>query len=143
MPTREALIKEALSWVGRPYKPSGAQENGANCLGCMVGILRNLGGLEDLVAEATPHVNYRRPVKSGELMRLLIASKHLVLIRPAKLEVGNLLLLRIQGEPQHLALLVEPRIVIHADAQRGRVIHHGLPDDWVIAAEFRIKGIEL
>lgn len=142
MTTTKDILQEALKWEGRPYKASGAQECGANCLGVFGGILRNVGGLEDLVAEIEKHAKYAKPIRSGEFLRLLVASEFLETIRPPKFVVGNFLLLHVGKEPQHMAIITEPGIVLHASSAHGRVIRHGLPKSWRIACEFRIVGLD-
>ncbi len=142
MLTKQALIQEAVKWIGRPYSAAGTQECGANCLGVFGGILRNLGGLENLVAEIEKHAKYARPVRSGDLFRCLIASKYLETIRPRKMEPGNFLLIRFSGEPQHMAIITEPGIVLHASGLHKRVIRHGLPRDWKVVCEFKIVGLQ-
>ncbi len=142
MLTKQALVQEAVKWIGRPYSASGTQECGANCLGVFGGILRNLGGLEGLVAEIEKHAKYARPIHSGQLFRLLTTSKYLETIRPKRLETGNFLLIRFAGEPQHMAIITEPGIVLHASGPHKRVIQHGLPRDWKIVCEFKIIGLQ-
>ncbi len=141
MPTKQALIQEALKWIDRPYKASGTQECGANCLGVFGGILRNLGGLEGLVGEIEKHAKYAKPIRSGEFLKLLIESEYLETVSPRKMETSNFLLLRVGGEPQHMAIITEPGIVLHASGTYGRVIRHGLPRFWKIVCEFKIVGL--
>ncbi len=142
MTTTKAVIEEALIWIGSPYKSSGAQECGANCLGVFGGILRNIGSLEGLVAEIEHHAKYAKPIRSGEFLRLLIASDYLETIRPLEYKVGDFLLMRVRDEPQHMALITEPGIVLHASSLHGRVIRHGLPKNWRPSCEFRIVGLQ-
>ncbi len=141
MTTRKEFIQEALKWIGRPYKPSGSQECGANCLGVFIGIARNVGGLEGLVAQAEKYADYAKQTKPREFLKRLVTSDYLEHIHPKKHDVGNLLLICIQGEPQHLVLLTEPGIILHASVGKKKVIQHGLPTEWKIAGEFRIKAL--
>jgi len=141
MPTTRALIHEALQWEGRPYRASGSHESGANCLGIWGGILRNLGGLEDIVDEIEHYASYAKQRSRGDLLRNLVQSPHLEVIRPAKFIVGNLIITRFQGDPRHLALVTEPRVILHASQLHKRVIRQGLPSEWKVSCEFRIKRL--
>lgn len=129
----------ARAWVGRPYRPAGARECGVNCLGLFVAILREAGGFEDLAAAAEPHAGFARPPKSGALLRGL--KDHLAGVPVENAGPGDLLLFRIGGEPQHLAILTEPGVILHADGVKGRVVEHRLPPGWRPVAAFRIPGV--
>ncbi len=103
--------------------------------------MRNLGGLEDIVEEIERYASYAKQRRPGDLLRNLVASPHLEVIRPAKFNTGNLIITRFQGDPRHLALVTEPGIILHASQMHKRVIRQGLPRDWNVVAEFRIKRL--
>lgn len=143
MPTRTKLIKVAKTWIDVPAIASGAQRKGVNCLGLFVGIVREVGGFEDMVKEAEKHVGFRVPITPGDLMRQLSSSKHLKLApRPFDIRPGNLLLLFTRDGPQHLALVTEPGIILHAAQVKKKVVEHRIPEGWRVAAEFEIVGLD-
>ncbi len=142
MPTRNKLITQARTWLNVPAIASGAQRVGCNCLGLHVGYLRELGGFEKLVEEAEKHVGMRGPVTPDDLMKKLVASVHVRNIRPIELNVGNLVLFFTRDGPQHLTLVTEPGIVLHAAQIKKKVVEHLIPDGWRPAAEFEFVGIE-
>lgn len=142
MATRNELITQARTWLNVPAIASGAQRVGCNCLGLHVGYLRELGGFEELVEEAEKHVGMKRPVTPDDLMKKLVASAHVRNIRPIGLHVGNLVLFFTRDGPQHLTLVTEPKIVLHAAQIKKRVVEHLIPDGWRPAAEFEFVGIE-
>ena len=142
MPTRSDLIKVARTWLGVPAIVGGSQRCGVNCLGIMVGILRELGGFDDMVLEMDKHVGFKKPTSPGDLLKKLISSAYWINIRPIQLVPGNLILFFTRDGPQHLALVTEPGIILHASQLKKKVIEHGIPDGWRVAGEFEVNGIE-
>ena len=142
MPTRNELITHARTWLNVPAIASGAQRVGCNCLGLHVGYLRELGGFEGMVTEAEKHVGRKNPTTPDDLMKKLVASVYLRNIRPIELHVGNLVLFFTRDGPQHLTLVTEPGIVLHAAQVKKKVVEHLIPDGWRPAAEFEFVGIE-
>lgn len=142
MPTRKALIVQARTWIDVPAQASGAQRVGCNCLGLHVGILREVGGFEGLVKEAESHVGMKHPVTPDDLMKKLVASHHLKNIRPIVFTPGNLILFFTLDGPQHLALVTEPGVILHAAQVKKKVVEHLIPSNWRAAAEFQLVGIE-
>lgn len=163
MPTRAEFVAEARARIGRPYAPGGAEACGANCLGLFVGIARDLKGLDCLVAAAAPYAGHARPPRPNALLKGL--REYLVKIKTHEAGPGDLLLFRVAGAPQHLALLTEPGpstgsgqassracrrttgsgpqgwIILHADARYRRVVEHRLPPGWRPVAAFRIREL--
>ncbi len=142
MPTRNELIAIAKTWVDVPAIASGTQRSGVNCLGLFVGIAREVGGLEDAVAEAERSASLRRPATPSDLMRRLVGSKYLNLVSPPILSPGNLVLFFTREGPQHLALVTEPGVIIHAAQGKGKVVEHLVPGGWRVAREFEIVGLD-
>lgn len=142
MPTRTELITQARTWEGVPAIASGAQRVGCNCLGLHVGYLRELVGFEGIVEAATPHVGMKGPVTPRDLMKKLVESEHLKNIWPVKLHPGNLVLFYTSDGPQHLTLITEPGVILHAAQYKKKVVEHLIPDGWRPAAEFEFMGIE-
>ncbi len=142
MPTRTALISQARTWIDVPAIASGSQRGGVSCLGLPIGILRELGGFEMMVQEGEKHVGFKSPKAPGELLRNLTNSKYLRLIRPSQITPGNWLLLFTSDGPQHLALVTEPGIILHAAQAKKKVVEHLIPDGWRVASEFEIVGIK-
>ena len=142
MPTRVDLIKQAKTWVSVPVRPSGSQRVGCNCLGLFVGVIREVGGLEEMVLEAESHVGFRVPITPGDFLREMKASSFLRLVRPTELRPGNFVLLFTRDGPQHLAIITEPGVILHASARKKKVVEHLLPSGWRVAAEFEIVGLD-
>ena len=132
----------ARTWLDVPAIASGSQRAGCNCLGLHVGYLRELGDFDGMVEEAEKHVGMKGPVTPNDLMKRLVASTFVRNIRPIKLEPGNLVLFFTRDGPQHLTLVTEPDIVLHAAQAKGKVVEHYIPKAWRPAAEFEFVGIE-
>ncbi len=141
MPTRIDLIKNAKTWIDVPVRPSGSQRAGVNCLGLFVGIIREVGGFEEVVEEAEKHVGFKAPVTPGDFLRKLSVSKHLKLVHPTRLQMGNFILLLTRDGPRHLAFLTEPGVILHASARKKKVVEHLLPDGWKVVAEFELMEL--
>ncbi|KKK85747.1 hypothetical protein LCGC14_2770190, partial [marine sediment metagenome] len=80
----------------------------------------------------------------GDMLRRLCASKHLDLVRPKKLRAGNMLLIKFDNDPQHVALVTTSHpytSVVHACSRVGRVLEQNIPPEWLISAEFRFLGL--
>lgn len=142
MTTRASLIAQAKTWLDTPVRPSGSQRVGVNCLGLFVGILREAGEFETIVEEAEKHVGFKAPIAPGDFLRELKVSRHLKLIYPSQFHPGNFVLLFTRDGPQHLAFITEPGVILHASAQKKKVVEHLLPIGWKVAAEFEIIGLE-
>lgn len=142
MPTRNELIAVAKTWIDVPAIASGAQRSGVNCLGLFVGIAREIGGLEDMVTEAEKHVGFRVPTTPSGLMKGLVKSNYLELVIPPTMSPGNLVLFFTRDGPQHLALVTEPGVIIHAAQVKKKVVEHLVPKGWRVAREFEIVGID-
>ncbi len=142
MPTRTELIKQARTWIDVPAIASGAQRSGTSCLGLLIGVLRELGGFEDMVKEAEKHVGLKHPTSPGDLMRRMCNSHHLKVVRPPTLTPGNLVLFFTRDGPQHIALVTEPHVILHAAQVKKKEVEHLVPEGWRIAAEFQLTGLD-
>ncbi len=112
--SRQTIIDEALSWVGTPYQHQcAAKHAGCDCLGLVRGIWRKLYG--DEPAKIPPYTpNW---AESGEEEILKSACDHhldAVALKHAK--PADILLFRMQAgvQAKHMAILVEPDLIVHA-----------------------------
>jgi hypothetical protein len=92
------------------------------------------------------HATYGKHAPDG----LVVAGLRAVLLEipVADARPADVVVMRLPGEPQHLALLTPYRLggssVIHALFGAGKVVEHQLDDTWRarITHAFRIPGIE-
>ena len=140
MPTVNEFIETARTWIGVPYKQSGSHRNGANCIGLLIGIARE-AGLETIAEEAAPHADFAHPPESGAILKIM--KEYLNKIPMSDSLPGDIMLFKIGREPQHIALLTEFGIILHADIHSGKTVEHKLPETWRPIAVFRIKELDL
>jgi NlpC/P60 family putative phage cell wall peptidase len=140
--TREAIIAEARTWLGTPFLHQGRLKGaGVDCAGLVIGIARAL---------ELPHADvdgYGRQPRRGLLEAELAAQMDPIALED--LAPGDVLLLRIERDPQHLAVVssLEPLAVVHAYAGGGlaRCVEHDLDPRWLrrIIGAYRYRGLEL
>ena len=118
--TRAKFIAAAYARLHQPAKRCGR----GHCLGYFVSVAEDLG-IERLVRAAEPYLGYAEPPTRDALYRAL--QEHLDEVSPDDAVPGDLLLYAPGGVPRHIALLVEPQVIIHADRDKRRVIDHAKP----------------
>lgn len=115
---RSGIIREARTWIGTPWLPSGARKGaGCNCLGFIVGVARNCG--LDLSEPFRNYEGYALPPKPLSLLRGLREQ----MLRTRNPEPGDVLLFDLDGL-RHVAFLTEPGRIIHAHQSKGKVTEH-------------------
>lgn len=136
MPTPDDVIAEARRWLGTPFHHQGRiLGRGTDCAGVIIGVGKALDimpGFDDFLAYGhTPH--------AGTMEKLL--DLHLVR-QDGPPAPGDVLYMRFEGEPQHLAIFAGPTI-IHAYSIVRRCVEHRLDRTWRarICAVFRYKGL--
>lgn len=140
MTTRAAIVAEARSWLGTPFMHQGRLKGVAvDCAGLVIGVARELG---------LPIVDvggYGRIPQRAQLEAELAAQMDPVALR--ELGAGDVILLRIEREPQHLAIVseLEPLSAVHAFNQKGlaRCVEHALDPRWQrrILGAWRYRGV--
>ena len=138
MPDRRAVVAEARRWIGTPWVPAGSERGvGANCLGFLAGVARNLG-LNDLADAFVPYRGHAVPPTPKAL--LLGLRRHLRPVAPARALPGDLLLFDLGAGLRHVALLSAPDTIVHAHEGQGRVVEQRLV--WAPHSAYRIPGVE-
>ncbi|MFW0776983.1 MAG: C40 family peptidase [Rickettsiales bacterium] len=144
------IVMVARSWIGTRFHHQGRQKKtekhkgGVDCLGLLVGVAGELGlHLSDGTPLASfDSTNYSHYPNTTELMHKLAR-----LLDPIPTEetlAGDVLLLRIDESPQHLAIVSNYQSglgMIHAYAPARAVVEHSLDTWWMkrIKAAYRIK----
>jgi hypothetical protein len=147
--TREAIVAEARAWLGTPFLHQGRLKGvGVDCAGLVLGVARAL---------ELPHAEvgaYGRQPRAAQLEAELAAQMDPIALD--ELAPGDVLLLRIERDPQHLAIVSaiealpggdRARIwVVHALGGKGldRCVEHVLDDRWLqrIIGAYRFRGAE-
>ncbi len=134
-------MEVARTWIGVPWREVGTRRDGVNCLGLLVGVARELGGLDGLVARAEPYANFVCSPERGGMLRRM--KEYLEVVPRRDALPGDLLLFRIDGEPQHVTLLTMPGTVLHSSQQAKRVREEQLvPPGWIPTMVFRMEGLD-
>lgn len=134
----------ARGWIGTRFhhqgrlKKTNAHKGGVDCLGLLMGVAGEL----DLPFTRHDDTSYPHYPDTQKL-RLALAQA----MREVQVEdmmAGDVLLLSIEGNPQHLAIVSEiggEFAIIHAYAPARAVVEHILDDWWRkrIAGVFRIS----
>lgn len=130
------VLAEARTWLGTPFRHQGRVKGvGVDCLGLVVGVGRSLG-----LSQADGTGYPRQPDGRALLSGLDAAYVPLPL---GQQRAGDILVLRIRREPQHLALVTERGGMIHVHAAVGRVVETGLDAGWAarLVAAYRYPGL--
>ncbi len=136
MSNADNLIKIARTWIGVPWKPSGSYRSGANCVGLLIGIVRE-AGFEDIANAVVADAGFAVPPEPGIMLKRMKEYLQVVLVE--EIVPGDIVVFRINQEPQHAAIVTEPGIILHADRQAKKVVEHRLLSSWRPVAAFRLK----
>lgn len=135
MIARADIVREARRYVGTPFAHQGRQlGRGIDCAGVVVCVARTLG-LSDYDADG-----YGREPQ-GELLRHIL-DEQMVQVPVAEIAPGDVLLMRFDRYPQHLAVVTDYGVV-HAYETVGRCVEHRLDDKWRrrIVAAYRFADL--
>jgi NlpC/P60 family putative phage cell wall peptidase len=134
--TRADIISEAKTWIGTPFKHQGRIKGvGVDCAGLVIGIAHVL---QISTFDCTTYSHMPDGVTLRRLLGQHLRPKFVSGVHP-----GDILLLRFDAEPQHLAILSDHGI-IHAYAQVRRCCEHRLDAVWRsrIVSAYVYPGIE-
>lgn len=133
-----AVVREALAWVGTPYRHQGARKGvGCDCVGLVRGVWRALYG-----REAEEAGSYSLDwAEAGATERLLAGARRNFCEKPIPTaRAGDLLLFRWRSHlpAKHAGILVADRRFVHAYQSAGSVSVSELVPQWRgrIAAAF-------
>jgi cell wall-associated NlpC family hydrolase len=117
---REAVVAEALSWLGTPYHSHArVKGQGVDCVQLLVaayavvGIEHPLGGPVDYVSDWHMH-------KSEELYLQGIGEAGGIQV--AEPQAGDAMLIRYGHTYSHAGIVVEPGLLVHAYLRRGVIL---------------------
>ncbi|MDX2095657.1 MAG: NlpC/P60 family protein [Alphaproteobacteria bacterium] len=147
MTTACELIACARQFIGVRFAHQGRTKAGLDCLGLLILTAQTLGlqvAGEEVAALDVPHYGTRPDV-------LLLKEKldtHLLPVARTALREGDVVLLKVQGVPQHLALLADYPMpgelaMIHAYAPARQVVEHRYDAHWRrdTYAAYRLPGL--
>lgn len=101
----EALVSEAVSWLGTPYVWAGNSKEGVDCSGFVMAVYRDAAGIS-------------LPRTTRDM------SKHCNRVKSDKREIGDLLFFsskRSGGDVVHVGMYIGNNMMIHSSSSRGVV----------------------
>jgi NlpC/P60 family putative phage cell wall peptidase len=141
--TRAAIVDEARSWIGTPYRHQAALKHvGCDCLGLVRGVWRVVMGGEP---EAAPAYASDWAEARGVEQLAHAAGRHLAAIDCAEGDAGDVVLFRWRAGcvAKHAAILTSRQTMIHAHDGIA-VCEVALAPWWRrrMAYAFRFPGVE-
>jgi cell wall-associated NlpC family hydrolase len=136
--TADDIIGAARQCLGTPFRHQGRLLGfGLDCAGVAVHVARQIGvGHLDVSG-------YSHTPANGQLEQSLDAQPCLERVALADRAAGDLLLMRIKSDPQHLAICTGIG-VIHAYADVGKCCEHDFDQKWLsrIVRVYRFRGVQ-
>lgn len=135
MTTRQQIVDEARTYLNCRWHHQGRSRAGVDCIGIVIKVAHAL----NIFTFDT--FDYSRQPDPNRMRELL--GEHMERIDPSRAQVGDVLLMRFEREPQHVAIVTDQGI-IHAYAQARRVVEHRLDSLWKsrVVGAYQFKGIE-
>jgi len=123
------IVKIARSWLKTPYRHQGRIKGRAvDCVGLIIGIAHELG--------ISDYDNRSYTMSPNPLTMRLLLDAHLDNIPKTEKRPGDILLLRLNDDPTHLAIFCG-KTIIHAYSSVAKCCEHELDKYW----ESRIKSV--
>jgi NlpC/P60 family putative phage cell wall peptidase len=138
--TRAEIVQQARTWLGTPYQHQARCKGaGVDCIGLIASVAKELG-LSQFDSQC-----YGRIPSGSELMQALESNATKLPDHAAWLP-AQILVIRFDTEPQHVAILAEhtgQMTMIHAYSHANCVTEHRLADVWRarVVARFDFPGV--
>lgn len=136
--TAEDVIAAARSALDTPFRHQGRVAGvGLDCAGEFVHACR------ELALPVIDEQGYGRNPYKGLLEQCIERQPFLYRVPKEQMQAGDVLLMRFDGEPQHIAIHAG-ETMIHAYEKSGRVVEHRLADVWRarVVRVYRFEGIQ-
>jgi NlpC/P60 family putative phage cell wall peptidase len=135
------VVTEARTWLGTRFHHQGRLKGvGVDCAGLVVGVAEAMG------LQVQDRTDYTRQPDGTMLQETCDAQ--LIQIALEDIRPGDVLLMRFEQEPQHLAFVGDYEFgglsLIHAYAQSRKVVETRLDDVWLarVVAAYRFDGVD-
>ncbi|MCH2547061.1 MAG: peptidase P60 [Alphaproteobacteria bacterium] len=135
------IVNEARSWVGTPFLHQGRSKatvldrGGCDCLGLLVGVAEalQLKAINGNALQTFDERDYGH-MPNGEKLKAVF-SRVLMPIELMSMAPGDVLLMRLEKAPQHVAIVSDYRYgglgLVHALASARKVVEHRLDEQWL------------
>lgn len=145
MITREAVVAEARSWVGTPWRHQSSLKGVASdCIGLVRGVARQFCIPEaELFANDPRFRGYGRTPQRA----LLLEAVGLYLVPVDVPQIADILLMQHEPDPdpRHFAIItaLDPMYIVHAYAQMRKVVENRVDEKWRarVVGAFAFKGL--
>ena len=134
------IVTEARSWIGTRFHHQGRLKGvGVDCAGLVVGVAEALGMSVQDRSDYT-----RQP--DGQMLEE-VCDTQMLRIPVNAIEPGDVILMRFEKEPQHLAIVGDYEFgglsIIHSYIQARGVVETRLDDAWLnrVVAAYRLQGV--
>ncbi|MGE4043596.1 MAG: C40 family peptidase [Acetobacteraceae bacterium] len=138
MATRAAVIAEARTWLGVPWRHQGRSRAGVDCVGLIVVVCQSLG-----LSDYDSCVYGRDPDPTRFLGHFTAGGA--VRINPLDAQDGDLLVFRQSAFPCHAGIRsthYDVPYVIHAHMAHRQVVEERLTEQAPLVAAYRLPGLE-
>jgi cell wall-associated NlpC family hydrolase len=135
MTTRQDIVDESRKWLQTRWVHQGRSRAGVDCVGLVIRVAHALN------LSTFDTADYSRQPDPARMRALL--AEHMEPVPIGSAQPGDVLLMRFEREPQHVAIVTDLGI-IHAYAQVRRVVEHRLDSIWKsrIVGAYQFKGID-
>lgn len=144
---RQQVVDVVRTWLYTKWQHQAALKGVAtDCIGLISGVARELGLPEAYAWSADPRYVGYGPRPIPELL-LEAADKYMDRISTTSAGLGDVLLMKMEGEPRHFAFVSgmgQPMSIIHAYVTAGRVVENDVDATWRarIIRAYRLRGVE-
>ena len=142
MATQAEVVAAARGWIGTPFQHQARLRGvGVDCIGVVVGVARELG-LSDYDISGYGAAPYAALVTRE-------ADDHMDRVPITAMRAGDVLMLRIENDPQHFGIVTEVpgaggvARFVHAFSKVGRCVETSLDRFWHsrVVAVYRFRGL--
>ena len=125
--TNQEIVSEARKWLGTPFHYQGRIRGiGCDCLGLVVGVASALGIHSKQGGKLASYDVQDYDHTRDQMLLHESVEKHLV--RTAKLEIGSIVVIKCEGNPQHIGIIGDYPYgkfsLIHACMKSDKVVEH-------------------
>jgi cell wall-associated NlpC family hydrolase len=133
-----AVVAEARSWCGVPWRHQGRDRSGIDCGGLVVRVAHAL----DLSQYDTS--NYARRAKNFEFLEHFRAGLGMTSVRMIEMRPGDVVIFVDRASPCHCGFVTlqdDAVSFVHAHALRRQVIEERFVGEWRAAAKFAFRWL--
>ncbi len=135
------IVAEAREWIGTPWMHQASLKGkGADCIGLVSGVATAMGFPEGAAFRADIRFRGYGRQPDPRMVRKALAEYLDVTTSP---QMGDIIIMRFEKDPQHFGILSSSDYMIHAYAQARKVVENRINEDWRarIVGYYKFKGL--